>query len=239
MGPTCRGLCSPERGSWSSAGTPGWAGCSGWSCWKLWNASESRSPARPKGRHQRQVGGGGGRASVTRGPPSPATRPMSSCDFPPVRTEAARLSREAQSTPNAHRPLAMQVALTQKLRRLRASGTLEPATPATGFATAADSERAVAPVPDSAPRSTHLSVVVSGRGVAALVHASGRQRALGRGGQGLPLRAVAAPGELSLQRAAVLCRRPCGTAGRWHSTRAGGDDRPPFPRPQVPAPPPA
>lgn len=54
MGPSSRGRCSPGRGSWSFAATPGWAGCSGWSCWKQWNASENRSPRRHSllpGRH--------------------------------------------------------------------------------------------------------------------------------------------------------------------------------------------
>ena len=59
MGPSSRGRCSPGRGSWSFAATPGWAGCSGWSCWKQWNASENRSPARPRGGHERGAGAGG------------------------------------------------------------------------------------------------------------------------------------------------------------------------------------
>lgn len=70
--------------------------------------------------------------------------------------------------------------------------------------------RGPSPAPDGATRSTHLPVIVPGRGVAALVHASRRQGALGGGRQGLSLCAVASSRELSLQCTAVLCGRPCG-----------------------------
>lgn len=45
-GPSSRGLCSPEIGSWSSGVTLGWEDCSGWNCWKPWNAAENQSPLR-------------------------------------------------------------------------------------------------------------------------------------------------------------------------------------------------
>ena len=61
-GPSSRGLCSPEIGSWSSGVTLGWEDCSGWNCWKPWNAAENQSPGRPEEdiREQQRVRRGSG-----------------------------------------------------------------------------------------------------------------------------------------------------------------------------------
>lgn len=73
-----------------------------------------------------------------------------------------------------------------------------------------------------------LSVELPGWGIASLIHASGRQGALRWGGQGLSLCAVASSREFSLQRTAILCRRPCrqATAGAHGATgfRTGSGD---------------
>lgn len=112
----------------------------------------------------------------------------------------------------------------------------------TGFATPADrgcvslSHTGLrhSPVSRGCDMCTHLPVTVPGRGVASLVHASGRQRALRRGGQGLALRAAAPPGEFSLQRAAVLRRGPCGArSGQTSHMQRGTNAKPPSRGPAV------